>query len=168
MDHQIDPKTKTLIIGTFNPETERNEAEFFYGRSRNFLWKLLPVAFGEESLKNKSKAEKLDFIQEHNIDFIDLISPVNVDEVANYKDGYLDKSKPEFRETKSEIEKLPNLKRVCFTRKSFSDIPNMKIEIEKIEAFCNEKNISFKYLTTPARYYREDKQQEWTAFFNPK
>jgi len=168
LDHQIDPKTETLIIGTFNPETVDNKAEFFYGRSRNYLWKLLPVAFDEESLKNKSKAEKLDFIRKYNIDFIDLISSVNVEEVANYKDDYLDKSKPEFREVKAEIEKLPNLKRVCFTRKSFSDIPKMKVKIEEIEVLCEKKNINFKYLTTPARYYRDDKQQEWTTFFNPK
>jgi len=32
LDHQINSETETLIIGTFNPETTNNDAEFFYGR----------------------------------------------------------------------------------------------------------------------------------------
>ncbi len=166
LDHQIDPETEVLIIGTFNPKTDENQAEFFYGRSRNFLWKLLPATFLEESLKNKSKQEKIDFIQKNKIDFIDLISSVEVDEVSNYDDKYLDKKVSEWRDVISEIEKLRNIKRVCFTRKSFSDIPNMKSKIEAVCKFCEERKIGFRYLTTPARFYRADKQTEWSKFFN--
>lgn len=90
INHTINPKTETLIIGTFNPDTEGNSAEFFYGRQRNFLWTLLSTAFNETSLKGQSKEEKLKFIEKYRIDFIDLISEVEVSEVANYKDGYLD------------------------------------------------------------------------------
>ncbi len=36
LDHQINPETEILILGTFNPETEKNEADFFYGRNRNY------------------------------------------------------------------------------------------------------------------------------------
>ena len=35
----IAPVTETLIIGTFNPDFDGNNAEFFYGRSRK-----LPLA----------------------------------------------------------------------------------------------------------------------------
>lgn len=166
LDHQIDPKTEKLIIGTFNPETEKNDADFFYGRSRNFLWKLLPTAFEEESLKGKPKAEKIDFIRKHKIDFIDLILEVEVDEVSNYKDYYLDKKVSEWRNILTEIKKLSNLKRVCFTRISFSDIPNMKSKIEKIRSSCEERKIKFQYLPTPARFYRADKQEIWSNFFS--
>ncbi len=31
-NHVIDPETETLIIGTFNPEVESTDAEFFYER----------------------------------------------------------------------------------------------------------------------------------------
>ena len=51
LDYKINPETETLIIGTFNPDTPENDADFFYGRSRNFLWKMLPTAFEEEDLK---------------------------------------------------------------------------------------------------------------------
>ncbi len=62
--HSIHPATETLIVGTFNPEAEANEADFFYGRSRNFLWRLLPTALGSEDLKGRLKEEKVNFIRQ--------------------------------------------------------------------------------------------------------
>jgi G:T/U-mismatch repair DNA glycosylase len=165
-DHTINLQTETLVIGTFNPDTPENTADFFYGRPRNFLWKLIPTAFGDSNLKSKTKDEKLDFIIKRKLDFIDLIAEVEVDEVSNYYDNYLDSRVSKWRDIISEINKLSNIKRVCFTRKSFSDIPNMKIKIEAIREYCETKIINFQYLTTPARFYREDKQHEWTNFFN--
>ncbi len=78
--HQINPNTETLIVGTFNPDTDKNSAEFFYGRSRNYLWSLLPIAFQSPDLKHATKSEKLDFMSLHSVDFIDLISKVEVEE----------------------------------------------------------------------------------------
>jgi len=166
INHRINPNTETLIIGTFNPDTEKNEAEFFYGRQRNFLWTLIPTAFNEASLKNRPKVEKLKFIEKHKIDFIDLIAEVEVDEVANYDDGYLDDKVTEWRNVISEIGKLANLKRVCLTRKSFGDIPNMKTKVDEIKNYCEEKKIPFQFLTTPARFYGQAKQTEWSNFFS--
>lgn len=162
----INQNTETLIIGTFNPETEENLAEFFYGRSRNYLWRLLPIAYHEKDLKNASKQEKLDFISRRNIGFIDLISEIKVDEgqESNYYDSYIDSKVTQWRNVIAEMEKLKNIKRVCFTRKTFSDIPNMKRQIVAIQEYCDNRGIRFQALTTPARYYREDKQAEWTDF----
>ncbi len=165
-DHKINPKTETLVIGTFNPDAEENIADFFYGRQRNFLWTLIPKAFDQTSLKSKSKEEKLKFIERNKIDFIDLISAVDVDEVANYDDSYLDNKVSEWKDVISEIKNLPKIKRVCLTRKSFADIPNMKIRIDAIKQHCDNAKIKFQFLTTPARFYRADKQEEWTNFFN--
>ncbi|MDQ0110517.1 G:T/U-mismatch repair DNA glycosylase [Chitinophaga terrae (ex Kim and Jung 2007)] len=165
INHNINPKTETLVIGTFNPDTEENIADFFYGRQRNFLWTLIPTAFNETSLKGKLKSEKLNFIKKYRIDFIDLISEVEVDEVANYDDSYLDSRVIEWRNVISEIDKLPNLKRVCLTRKSFGDIPNMKTRINEIKNYCEKKEIPFQLLPTPARFYGQAKQIEWTNFF---
>jgi len=61
--HKIQKDTEILIIGTFNPDTEGNDAEFFYGRSRNYLWKILPLCIGNEDLKGKPFDEKLRFIK---------------------------------------------------------------------------------------------------------
>jgi G:T/U-mismatch repair DNA glycosylase len=166
LDHQINPNTETFIIGTFNPDTDSNQAEFFYGRGRNYLWRLLPVAFQEADLQGANKLDKLEFITKNKIDFIDLISEVEVEEgqEANYYDGYIDKRKIKWREIISEIDQLKNLKRVCFTRKTFSDIQNMKKQIEVIKEHCKKKNIHFQEMITPARFYNEGKQIEWTNF----
>jgi len=167
LSHQINSETEILIIGTFNPDTEKNPADFFYGRNKNFLWRLLPSAFKDNDLKGKTKAEKVDFITKHNIDFIDLIQEVIIDEgnEANYEDAYLDSRVSTWKDVLSVLKKLKKLKKVCFTRKSFSGIPQMKTRIEQIKSYCDENNIQFEYLITPARFYRADKQQEWTSFF---
>lgn len=166
LDHQINPETETLIIGTFNPETTDNDADFFYGRSRNYLWRLLPTAFGETDLKGASKQEKLEFIEKYKIGLIDLIEEIQVDagQEANYYDGYIDSKVTHWRSIIAVIDNLPSLKRVCFTRKTFSDIPNMKKQLDAIRQYCENKGIPFKALTTPARFYRKDKQNEWTDF----
>ena len=165
-DHPINSKTETLIIGTFNPDTKGNLAEFFYGRGRNFLWKLLPIAYGELSLKSADVQEKIAFINMKAIDFIDLIAEIEIEEgqETNYSDGYIDKKITQCCDVISEIEKLKFLKRVCFTRKTFSDIPKMKKQIEAIQAHCEKNRIYFKALTTPARFYNMEKQIEWTDF----
>ena len=166
LNHQINPETETLIIGTFNPDTADNEADFFYGRSRNYLWRLLPIAFGENDLKGASKNEKIEFIKRYKIDLIDLIEEIQVEagQEANYYDGYIDNKVTRWRNIIAVIDTFPNLKRVCFTRKTFSDIPNMKKQLEAIRQHCENKEILFKALTTPARFYKEDKQTEWTNF----
>lgn len=165
-DYQISPVAETLIIGTFNPDTPENEADFFYGRGRNYLWRLLPTAFGENDLKGAAKHEKLEFIKRHRIDFIDLIEELSIeaDQKTNYYDGYIDRKVTQWRDLVEVMEALPYLIRVCFTRKSFSDIPNMTQQLEAVKQYCAKKGIPFKALVTPARFYREDKQTEWTNF----
>jgi len=95
-----------------------------------------------------------------------LIAEVEVEEVNNYRDSYLDKNNIKWRDVISEIDKLPHLKRVCLTRNSFRDIPNMKMRIEEIKSYCEEKNLPFQLLPTPARFHNQAKQTEWTNFFN--
>lgn len=168
LSHIINPDTETLVVGTFNPDTKENIADFFYGRQRNYLWTLIPAAFGEASLKGKTKEEKLAYIKERKIDFIDLIASVDVEEESNYDDDYLDGKVQTWGNVIAEMEKLKNLKRVCFSRKTFAGIPKMKERIESIRSYCETWGIGFSYLTTPARFYNNEKQTEWTTFFNPQ
>lgn len=170
LTHAINPNTETLIIGSFNPDVEANKADFFYGRSRNFLWRLLPTVFGEESMKGAPKDEKLAFIAAHNIDFIDLTKSVNVDEgeEANYLDTYIDFRVAEWNDVLSVIKALKNLKRVCFTRKTFDRIPNMERQIREIQTYCEASKIHFKCVSTPARFYNSEKQEEWTEFITDR
>jgi G:T/U-mismatch repair DNA glycosylase len=162
--HAINPYTELLIIGTFNPETTENTADFFYGRPRNFLWTLVPVAFGDDSLKNTGKKDKLTYLRHRKFDFIDLIAEVHVEQPGNYADSYIDKNITAWNDIISAAERLQYLNKICFTRKTFSGIPNMKKRIETIKEFCKQKSITFQCLPTPARFYRADKQEEWTKF----
>ncbi|WP_339867059.1 hypothetical protein [uncultured Algoriphagus sp.] len=169
-NHTISPDTETLILGTFNPDTPRNSAEFFYGRTRNHLWRLLPTAFGEDDLKGAPKTGKLQFIKKFKIDLIDLIKEIKVGEgqEANYDDVYIDNKVSIWQNVIGEIDKLPNLKRVCFTRKTFTGIPNMKKQVAEIQAYCENRGVLFKALTTPSRFYSNDKQAVWNDFLNSK
>lgn len=168
LDHQINPQTETLILGTFNPETPNNEATFFYGRQRNHLWRLLPAAYGHDNLKGATVDQKLNLMRRYRIDFADLIAEIEVDEgqEANYDDAYIDGRVKQWNDIEYVIRGLPNLKRVGFTRKTLTGIPHMKSRITGIGEYCALRNIVFQALITPSRFYREDKQTEWTRFLN--
>lgn len=92
LHYQPKADTEILIIGTFNPDAVGNAAEYFYGRSRNNLWQLLPIAFGKASLKGKPLEDKIAFADRHKIGFTDLISSVSVEkgQETNYDDEFLD------------------------------------------------------------------------------
>jgi G:T/U-mismatch repair DNA glycosylase len=165
-EHIVSSTTEILIIGTFNPDTSGNPADFFYGRIRNHLWKLLPTALGYPNLKGKSIAEKESFMKTYNVDFLDLIAEVDVDEgqEANYDDKYIDQKPIKWREVINIIRELKYLKRVVFTRKTFSGIPKISTKILEVKKYCDEKAIPFQFLTSPARTYSESKQAMWTDF----
>lgn len=164
----VSEHTEILIIGTFNPETPENKADFFYGRVQNHLWNLLPAAFGEPFLKNSSKEEKIRFITQRKIGFIDLISSVNVDKPDDYRDDYIDGQVVEWTDVIGQMQQLHNLKKVCVTRKTFSGIPNIRKRILEVEEYCKQNTIYFRYLVTPSRGYTHLKQQEWDNFFQSK
>lgn len=167
LDLEIHPDTEILIVGTFNPETAGNPADFFYGRSRNFLWRLLPLALGAGDLKGSSKSEKKAFLEKNKIGFIDLIAEVEVEagRETDYKDDYIDAKVTAWRNVPAVLKNLRNIRRVCFTRKSFSGVPNIRKQVDEVRVYCRENNIVFQALNTPARIYSEAKQQEWTTFF---
>lgn len=163
----VNPDSEVLIVGTFNPETPGNEAEFFYGRSRNFLWRLLPASYQQQSLKGATKQEKLDFIASNKIEFTDLIKSVKVEkeQEANYSDTYIDKHIEKTNDVVSLIKSLQNLKKVVVTRQTFSGVPKIKQQVDLIREYCQQNSIAFECLPTPARFYSEQKQQVWTKAF---
>lgn len=167
IDHQIDPNTETLIIGTFNPDIEVNKAEFFYGRSKNYLWTLLPTAFEESNLKGNDRSIKEAFIRKCKIDFIDLIAEIEVqdNEKLNYTDTLIDGKVIEWTKIIEEISKLQHLKRIGFTRRTFARVPNIQQKIEEVKQHAEKNGILFQFLTTPARFYNQQKQEEWSLFF---
>jgi len=169
-DHRLNPAVETIILGTFNPGHEANKAEFFYSSPRNQLWSLLPGAFGEQDLRRARLGEKLEFLERRRIDFVDLIFEVEVEEgrECDRPDAYIDSRVTRWRDVISELETLQSLRRVCFTRRGFDGIQNMRSRIEQIEQYCGRRGLVFKRIVTPSGAYRsEDKQSEWTGFFNP-
>ncbi|MBR0820256.1 hypothetical protein [Bradyrhizobium liaoningense] len=169
-DHRMNPAVETIILGTFNPGHEANKAEFFYSSPKNELWSLLPCAFGEQDLRRAQLGKKLEFISRRRIDFIDLISEVEVEvgRECDRPDSYIDGRVTRWRDVISELETLQSLRRLCFTRRGFDGIPNMRSRIEEIEQYCGRRGLVFKRIVTPSGVYRsENKQPEWTGFFNP-
>jgi G:T/U-mismatch repair DNA glycosylase len=166
--HKVNPNTEILIVGTFNPETQENSADFFYGRERNFLWRLLPTSFQYQDLKGADKKRKLEFIAANKVDFVDLITVVEVEngKEADYSDAYIDQHVAEWTDVIGLIKSLKNLKKVVVTRKTFSDVPNIKKYVDQIRDYCSSQNIAFECLPTPARFYNQSKQQTWTKAFS--
>ena len=166
--HMVNPDTEILIVGTFNPETPENIADFFYGRAQNFLWRLLTTSFQHKDLKGTDKQQKQGFIAANKIDFIDLITAVEVDEgkEADYADAYIDKHVTEWTDLTGLIQSLKKLKKVVVTRKTFADVPNIKQRVDQIREYCTTLNIAFECLPTPARFYNQTKQQTWTKAFS--
>lgn len=159
---------KILIIGTFNPATICNPADFFYSRTRNFFWELLPAMFNKGSFKDKTREEKIEFLKRHDIELTDLILFADIEEryLGEYGDDKL--SVPEEGwNTAYILEYLQkgNTKEVYFTRKSFQGVKKIEEQIKKIEAYCQENQIKFRYLPTPARFSREGKIAEWKKAF---
>lgn len=161
-DHQVNPKTAILILGTFNHDIPEGP-DFFYGRSRNFLWHLLPQCWGLESLKEAALTDKQSFMDEYKIDFADLIDAIEIPEgeEANVEDVFIDQHVQQWKDMIALIDHLPDLKAVYFTRKTFNGIVNMRVQINLIASYCRKKNIRFCKLETPARFHSPEKQQQW-------
>lgn len=159
---------QTLILGTFNPDIVKNNAVFFYGRGKNYLWNLLPKVFGNSELKQSNYNERISFIEKYKIGFVDLIEEISIEDDSDisYSDKELDRMCKKWTDFELFVVKYPNIKAVYFTRKSFQGIPNMEKQIEWIRKFCQYKNINFFMLPTPARFENQDKLNEWKEIFN--
>lgn len=160
--------SEILIIGTFNPNIQNNEADFFYGRNRNYFWNLLPRLWNEENLKDKDIEQKKKFLLDKKIVITDLILCVEMNELQkdNFKDDNL--LNVEEWNTNNIIKNLKssNIKQVFFTRKTFNKSTNfIKTEIDKIRILCELMNIKFEFLITPSRFSSERKFQEWKSKF---
>lgn len=167
INRHVDPKTEILIIGTFNPEGKDNKANFFYSRGKNYLWQILPSSYNEPDMRQSTREEKERFIKSKNIDFIDIISSVDIEEdhKTDYSDKYLSRRMNEsgWRDIVPLIKSLP-LKRACFTRKGFNDVPQIGKRVSTLKTFFESIGIPFTCLISPARFYSQKKQSEWNVF----
>jgi len=168
LDKYLITGKKNLIIGTFNPDIICNEANFFYSRKRNYFWNLLPSVFNSEPMKDKSIESKINFLKINDIELTDLILSVNIseDDIPFYGDDKLNKVIKWNTSNIINILKKHKTQNVYFTRKSFDrKVENIKIEIDKIKAFCENNGMKFEFLPTPSRHANDKKLKEWKSKF---
>ena len=160
--------TKTIILGTFNPDTPCNPALFFYSRPKNYFWRLLPEIFGHSSLLKAHPDEKKSFARAFKIGFMDLIEVVDVPlgQECNYSDTFIDDKVVHWNDIILKLQNHHKVTRILFTRKSFSGIPNILNKVKNIEEFCRGVGIEFLLVPTPARIYSSDKSRQWKKMFS--
>ncbi|NEU07285.1 hypothetical protein GZH53_03070 [Flavihumibacter sp. R14] len=161
-EYQVSPGTEILILGTFIPDRS-NAPDFFYGRERNFLWHLLPQCWGLDSLKDEPLSRKKEFMSAYNVDFADIVHSMDVPEgdELNTDDSFYDSHVSQWNDINTLIDKLPNLKAVYFTKKTFNGVPHMRAQVKNIADYCMQKEIRFCKLETPSKFYSPEKLQQW-------
>jgi len=163
-NHELSKDTKILIIGTFHPDID-NGADFFYSRSRNYLWTILPACYKQPNLKGADLTLKLEFMRNFKIDFIDIIESLAnlpVGQENNYADDFIDSYIHKWKDVETIINSLNDLKWVYFTRKTFKNIPNIEKRISEIRSHCQKIGIRFCFLDTPSRFVNQNKILNWT------
>jgi len=180
-------KYNTLIIGTFNPswDTPNNDADYFYSRSRNYFWYVLPNLHHTESLLSSNTSQKESFLKTNKVGLTDLIKSIK-DANENNKDHYCliktmrDQDLAKFKDfgfNTDEIIKVINEDKV--TRVFITNLNSPKIfekEINRIEKCCKDKEVVFARLLTPspgARFklgkgvkIKEGLFKYWDKYFN--
>jgi G:T/U-mismatch repair DNA glycosylase len=161
-EYQVSAQTEILILGTFSPDIPE-AADFFYGRSRTFLWHLLPQCWGVEPLLEAPVSRKKEFMSAYNIDFADIINAVDMPEKGetSLDDIFIDSHVHQWNDIIALIDTLPDLKAVYFTKKTFSGIPLMRAQIKVAADYCAQKGIRFCKLETPSKFYSPEKLQQW-------
>jgi hypothetical protein len=163
----------TLIIGTFNPENSwkaDNSAKYFYGRSRNYFWKILPhFTSARPEIKTAIDYQNInhqrEFLKANNIGITDILTKINDADITNeIHKSWISSVKD------SDIEKFSNfnwntdniineLKKKKIQAVYFSKLGTpTKITYENtfegqmrlIESFCRQNNIICHRLHTPS------------------
>lgn len=176
-------KIEYLFIGTFNPKWNKtnNNADYFYGRSKNQFWCILPNVFNSPCLIAKTKEEKKAFLKKHKIGITDIIKSIsNADESNEYHNelilnGYRDINleKKENNEFIFELDfntlnilnliKGNRIKGVYFTRSTFNSIPRIRDQWNIIKKL-SEGEFRTGALYTPSQHQNcgvKDKIDKW-------
>ena len=80
-------QNKLLVVGTFNPTENMvckpNDAEWFYGRKANNLWRYIPEGMIDKSLKEHKKEDWIKFCKNNKIVIIDLVKSASSNQKLN-------------------------------------------------------------------------------------
>ena len=172
-DLQVNPNTRVLFLGTFNPDIldEQNPATYYYGRQRNQFWELLPTTLGSPSLQNATDQEKMDYMNANDFGLADLIYSLDgipEGQEGSFKDTFIDQYVHEWFDTPALIRSLPKLEKIFVTRISFTqNVPNMQQRVQKVYDQL-PTTVSMCGLITPGRAYRNMvvKGAQWNRALN--
>lgn len=152
---------KTLIIGTFNPiwDFPKASSDYFYSRTRNYFWSCLPYCYGDVTLRQAGRNQKIDYLKRNHIGLTDLIKCIH-DADFNNKEHYCliksmkDSDLAKFKDIEFNTMEIKNVinkgtvEQVFVTnRKCHKKLESEFIEIER---FCVSNGISFERLLTPS------------------
>lgn len=162
-------KAKTLIIGTFNPENSwhpKNPAEYYYGRIRNYFWKVLPRFAGLDAIPHANVPAQLAFLERNQIAVTDLLVSINdadsnnQEHVARIKtvlDNKIELFNQFIWNTNPILDFIEKqqIKAVYFTKLGNIGAVNPRDntfegQIRKIENYCSNKKIPTFRLHTPS------------------
>ena len=162
-------ETKTLMIGTFKPESKwhpDNAAQYYYGRTRNYFWKTLPIFAGKAAILPHDVVAQIEFLKEQQIGITDLLIRINdahitIPEHRKRIKTILEKEIEHFSELEwntpyiQEYIKTMDIKAVYFTKLGYPAHQHIKpntfeAQIRAIEQTCNDLKIANFRLHTPA------------------
>jgi len=163
-------KCNTLIIGTFNPDAifhPYNEANYFYGRRRNYFWKLISrFLCCPNEIQRADTDTQLSVLRQNGIGITDLLVSVNDANIENNEDvirirSVRDDELEQFNDltwnTDNIISFINNqqIKHVYFTKLGDKDIQNLDIDtfenqMRLIERHCDQNDIHNYRLHTPS------------------
>ncbi len=158
----LDFEPTTLIVGTFNPSwPEENNAEWFYGRTGNYFWEVLPRIYGEQSLREHGPNEWKLFCRRNRIAITDLITCIqDADRQNNNHHNYLanfsDRNIAEkFNDhTVTDIvgvmQRNPTINNVYLTKGDSESF--WKRLWDSVKAYCEENQKRHRTLLTPSGY----------------
>lgn len=161
---RLDFEPETLIVGTFNPAwPANNQAEWFYGRTGNYFWDVLPSIYGEPGLRNIPMHEKpkswKNFCSRNKVGITDLIRCINDAHendhellIGNYRDDIIAANFHDFEFTDiiGLLQRFPTIKNVYLTTQAnislFNDLWST------IEEYCDnhEQDYNCRRLLTPS------------------
>ena len=146
---------KTLIIGTFNPEIiwhPDNKAEYYYGRTANYFWSLLPCFTGLNGIAHNDVSAQLTFLQQNQIGVTDFLISIDDADLSEqiHKDRILtvlDKDIEQFNQFTWNTDPIidfilhNNIEAVYFTKLGNNKAINPKekifeFQMRKIEEAC--------------------------------
>ena len=169
----INPKSKILFVGTFNPDNEscvkQNNATWFYGRSKSKFWRYMPNALTGNSLHfldgniDVPKSWR-NYCVQNKLVIIDLVKSIQVDDILeNFGDRQVDCKINHGLTNVNRFNARMAFKNITFEKVIYSlswadnqihRLKKLKIELNKtlleIGSIENEEH-QIKYCLTPSR-----------------